>query len=311
MSLKLIFLSTTLMISATHAAQIGIGTSQPDRPLEVRGSGAQALRIHTSSNFAGTAGIELVRGTELNSALDWHISNDQGVLKITSGDFNLYTGFDLQLRIDTDDEVGIGTNVTHARLHIDGGGEASLGSDGFLQLGLSADENLIMDQNEIQARNNGNPASLFVQNTGGSTHFNAYGGYVRMGFNDGRLGVGTSNPSHRTSIHNDGWHLYLNNDGNLGADNEWYIGASDHTWAAGDDQLVFSPTSSSADAVLRLRNVTENDGTIAPVSIHSQNGQTLLLDGNEIDCASGALYINHNSGQNTYINPSGGKVGIG
>jgi hypothetical protein len=39
--------------------------------------------------------------------------------------------------------------------------------------------------------------------------------------------------------------------------------------------------------------------------------QQLLLDGNEIETKAGGLYINHNSDQNTYINPSGGDVGIG
>jgi hypothetical protein len=45
--------------------------------------------------------------------------------------------------------------------------------------------------------------------------------------------------------------------------------------------------------------------------ITSSASQTLLLDGNEIDTKSTPLYINHNSNENTYINPSGGKVGIG
>jgi hypothetical protein len=45
--------------------------------------------------------------------------------------------------------------------------------------------------------------------------------------------------------------------------------------------------------------------------IRSSPNQTLLLDGNEIDTKSEPLYINHNSNQETYINPSGGRVGIG
>jgi len=35
------------------------------------------------------------------------------------------------------------------------------------------------------------------------------------------------------------------------------------------------------------------------------------MDGNEIDSKQNPLYINHNSDHNTYINPTGGKVGIG
>ncbi|HSF89745.1 MAG TPA: tail fiber domain-containing protein, partial [Saprospiraceae bacterium] len=38
---------------------------------------------------------------------------------------------------------------------------------------------------------------------------------------------------------------------------------------------------------------------------------TLLLDGNEIDTRGTPLYINYNTDEDTYINPSGGRVGIG
>jgi hypothetical protein len=96
----------------------------------------------------------------------------------------------------------------------------------------------------------------------------------------------------------------------VSAPNDWYVGASNDSWISGDDQLIFSTTSSSDDAILRLMDVTDNDGDVAPVMITSGNS-TLLLDGNEIDSKSGALYFNHNTQENTLINPSGGKVGIG
>ena len=45
--------------------------------------------------------------------------------------------------------------------------------------------------------------------------------------------------------------------------------------------------------------------------IRSGATQTLLLDGNEIDAKDEPLYFNHNSNEETYFNPSGGRVGIG
>ena len=44
--------------------------------------------------------------------------------------------------------------------------------------------------------------------------------------------------------------------------------------------------------------------------ISTPSTQTIYLDGNEIDSAT-PLYINHNSDEETYINPTGGLVGIG
>ena len=70
-----------------------------------------------------------------------------------------------------------------------------------------------------------------------------------------------------------------------------------------------APTPRPRVQYLSLSRVSDNDGTDAPVTI--KNGSTeLLMDGNEID-ANSSLYINHNTDNNTYINPSGGRVAIG
>jgi hypothetical protein len=67
--------------------------------------------------------------------------------------------------------VGIGTGVLtpQTRLHIDGGTQVGGGSGGFLQLGASTGSNLAFDTDEIQARSNGAPSQLFLQNDGGGT----------------------------------------------------------------------------------------------------------------------------------------------
>jgi hypothetical protein len=130
-----------------------------------------------------------------------------------------------------------------------------------------------------------------------------------MAFGGGSVTVGVGISSARFNVEDDGYQIYLSND--EAHVNDWYIGASDDSWAVGDNQLIFSPTSSSSDAVLRLMDVTDNNGDVAPVMIHSGDGQTLLLDGTEIDSKNGPLFFNYNTGQNTIINPSGGMVGIG
>jgi hypothetical protein len=165
-----------------------------------------------------------------------------------------------------------------------------------------------MDPNEIIGRNDGGASTLHFQQHDGDTYIGDGGGNTYIGDASGNLGIGTVSPTSRLSIADDGFQLKLQNGANT---NDWYIGASNSDWIAGDNKLLFSPSQSSGDAILQLQDVTDNNGDVAPVMITAGSNQTLLLDGNEIDSKSGPLYINHNSNQETYINPSGGKVGMG
>jgi hypothetical protein len=76
-----------------------------------------------------------------------------------------------RLNISSGGNVGIGTGVTtpQTKLHIDGGTNVGSGSGGYLQLGSSSGANMAFDNNEIQARSNGVPSQLFLQNDGGGT----------------------------------------------------------------------------------------------------------------------------------------------
>ena len=312
---KVIFSAACLLLvieCGVTQSRIGIGTDDPQRTLEVAGSGPQNIRVQTTFNSpAGIAGIELVRGGVLDAPIDWQLLNRHGTFEILSGNFNLYNTESLRMRVTEDDYVGIGSLTPETRLHISDGQDASLINNGHVQLGSTTSKNLIMDDNEIQARNNSSTSTLWLQRHGGNTHFNNNGGNVHLGYHDAKLGIGTTLPSHRVTISDASWQLYLNNNGNPVNANDWFVGATASNWGIGDDRLIFSPTSSSAATRFCLHNVSDNNGTTAPVSVHSDGGQQLLLDGNEIDSKAGALYINNNSAEEIYINPSGGKVGVG
>ena len=163
-----------------------------------------------------------------------------------------------------------------------------------------------MDQNEIMARLNGVPSTLYIQTGGGHSRFAA--GNVYMGQDGGKVSIGDAALSARFNVKGTGYQVQWRNEVN--GTNDWYMGASSGSWQTGDDLLVFSPTTGQLNSTLRLKDVTENDGYEAPVMISSPSTQTLYFDGNEIDSET-PLYINHNSNENTYINPTGGKVGIG
>jgi hypothetical protein len=67
--------------------------------------------------------------------------------------------FSEELRADKnmiiDDNLGIGTTTPGANLHIVGGTDAGPASNGYAQFGLSSTWNLVLDDNEIIAQNNG------------------------------------------------------------------------------------------------------------------------------------------------------------
>jgi hypothetical protein len=236
---------------------------------------------------------------------DLKISNNIGFLDFRYGNNSFVNQ---AMRFNSSGNLGIGLTNPLTRVHATGGSAiTNLLNDGYMMLGSKTGGNLIFDYYNIQARVNGAASTLYLQQHGGPTHFGP--GDVNMAFGGGSVTVGVGISSARFNVEDDGYQIYLSND--EAHVNDWYIGASDDSWAVGDNQLIFSPTSSSSDAVLRLMDVTDNNGDVAPVMIHSGDGQTLLLDGTEIDSKNGPLFFNYNTGQNTIINPSGGMVGIG
>ncbi len=72
--------------------------------------------------------------------------------------------------------LGLGTVGPQAKLHIVGGADVTLEGGGSLVMGKVTSLNLALDENEIQARNNKQPAPLHLQNLGGIV---AAGGVVK------------------------------------------------------------------------------------------------------------------------------------
>jgi hypothetical protein len=300
-SLILIIGLTTLAFGQQRVGS----TTTPLRTLDIYGSGSEYLRVHSSTAIGSKAGLELIRGDDNIIARDWKIENNNGIFRINTGTDNFSTSGEEILRINQDGKVGIGTTAPLTSLHIDGGEDASNTTDGYLMIGSKTGNNMIMDQNEIMSRLNGVPSTMYIQSGGGNTRFG--GGNVYMGSGGGKVSIDGAPLSGRFNVNGPDYQIQLIND----ADdmNDWYIGATNASWQTGDDQLVFSQNTTGASSTLRLKNVSENNGTEAPVMITSPSTQTLYMDGNEIDSKT-PLYINQNSNENTYINPSGGKVGL-
>lgn len=311
--------------------------------LEVQGDGNEIARIHSTPNNGTSSGIELLLGSGGIGNADWRVVNVGGRLEFNTSYNNFSISSLKRMTINHYGYLGLGTDDPETTLHIATGAEASNSGDGYLLIGEKAGFNIVMDNNEINSRNNGVQSGLHLQREGGHLYMGAnggntyanhggghlysggnggnsylshgggntftgfYGGNTYLSYGGGDVGINTGTLHAKLNIESSDYQIYVRNE--EGGVNDWFIGASHDGWAVGDDLLVFSPTSASADAAFRLRDVADNDGNVAPVEI-VDGSQKILMDGNEID-ANSPLYINHNSDENTYINPTGGQVAIG
>lgn len=144
---------------------VGVGTSAPGTKLHINGSG-QILRLAgidpqmefyqggTSKGFVTITGDDFKLGTLASNNLG------KAIIRVNGGD---------RLTVAPDGNVGIGNNTPLTKLHIASGQDAGLANtqNGFVMLGSETGGNVVIDNNEIIARNNGAISTLFLQNNGG------------------------------------------------------------------------------------------------------------------------------------------------
>lgn len=140
----------------TNDGNLGIGTSSPGYLLDVDGR----MRVREGG---GTAGIWLYQTTPATDRAFVGMQSDTTVgLYGATG-----AGWDLVMNTTTGN-VGVGTTSPDAKLQVEGGTDSALAGGGFVVVGSTAGTNISIDNNEIMARNNGAPATLFLNNDGGT-----------------------------------------------------------------------------------------------------------------------------------------------
>jgi hypothetical protein len=181
---------------------IGAALSGGLRGVDAYGVGGtfSGIVYGVSGNAIGSAGSRIgVYGTAsggvFNFGLYGAVTGGAGYYGIYASNSNTagYAGyfygrghFTEELHADknmlVDDYLGIGTTTPASKLHIVGGTDAGPATNGYAQFGLSNTWNLVLDDNEIIARNNGAANDLLFQQDAGNI--------LMCGLEQGKVGIG-------------------------------------------------------------------------------------------------------------------------
>lgn len=146
---------------------VGIGVNTPavrlqvDRGTDVTAAGGGYLQLGASSNP--------------NLAFD----NNE----IQARDNGFFSDLSLQAN---GGNVGIGTKKPEVRLQVSNGTDVST-AGGYFQIGIGTLANLAFDNNEIQARNDSKPSTLFLQNSGGNVQLGSATSQSNLSLINGKL----------------------------------------------------------------------------------------------------------------------------
>lgn len=182
--------------------KVGVGTSTPDTTVHIAvgtdatynsGSGYLVIGSVSGENVVLDSNEVMARDNGTSSTLHFQANG---------GDVEVHANKnDVKQRVIIKDNgyVGIGTETPDVPLHIATGSDATATSNGtgFVVIGDIAGLNLVLDDNEVSARNNSNVDTLFLQSDGGDLYIHRHSDSDKRVIvkDDGTVGIGTSTPS--------------------------------------------------------------------------------------------------------------------
>lgn len=173
---------------------IGMGTTNPTSKLHIKGNGG-ILNLEGQSHSyiqffpdSYAAGRKAWTGFGSSNSNTYYLSNET-----PDGNLILRTDNTDRLIISNNGSIGIGsTSNPLVKLQIENGTDVNGASGGFIQTGNTSSYNMGIDNNEIQARVNGVPSELYLQDSGGDL--------IMKG--GGNVGIGIANPEIRLQVGN-------------------------------------------------------------------------------------------------------------
>lgn len=218
-----------------QGGSVGIGNTNPSNKLTVTNTSSGSLSVPLRlDNDASAIGTEVALDFDVDSgeARSARISAVKGVganadLKFSTASFSLLplnSEFKERMRLnalglgiktaaianeltvngtaDIAGRLGVGTQDPATKLQVEGGSDASLSGGGYLTLGPVSGSNIVMDNNEIMARNNGLISTLFLQHEGGDflIHGSLPESQEFVVKDDGKVGIGENSPDQKLVV---------------------------------------------------------------------------------------------------------------
>lgn len=159
-----LFIFSAFKLSAQN---IGVNTASPLRTLSVNGS---VIVDQTNKNYGTLDSASLVFGT---SPLAAGISSNKAMVGLNIRGLDFWTNQTKRMSVSETGNVGVGISTPVSKFQIGAGTDVSFINHGYLMLGTDNNLNIAMDNNEIQARNNGASSTLFLQALGGTMQVGA------------------------------------------------------------------------------------------------------------------------------------------
>ncbi len=181
--------------------RMGIGTNSPATQFHFFSSSSSTMRFEGPNNFfdiystnpANLSGLRFYNEAVFSGGMFYSPGDDYVFIGPSASTSNNLIWMDLSgarklslgaNALPVDHDVAIGGNV-----QIVSGDEASLATHGYLQTGSTTGINLIMDNNEIAARNNGAESPLYLQPNQGNVVVGSTGGFTEKFVVEGEDGV--------------------------------------------------------------------------------------------------------------------------
>ncbi len=161
---------------------LGIGTHTPETPLDVAGVMRSSSTVPELELYDTAAAENRIEASLRENGNIIYLESYWGDLRFRSGDAGTPS---TRMTVDgPTGNIGIGTTTPVEKLHIINGTDVTGTGGGLIQLGNSSDLNMGIDENEIQARNNGATSTLMMQRAGGNL--------LLCGLENGSVGIGVS-----------------------------------------------------------------------------------------------------------------------